>query len=444
MGRLQLLRVEGVTLFELAALITPGEPAYPLLGRAMGEGIAHDVTLRLLLDLVVADRGSGLHCALDVTRLNDVLHLLRVVCPHAGEAVGLQFDADLERIGLALVHALPDRLNLIHDAEKLLHVMADLVRDHIGLGEIARRMETVLQLLVEGQVDIDLLVVRAIKRSHRRDTGAASGADAAAIEPERRVAVALAILLEESVPDVFGVGQHDRHELLQVVLARGLGVLDLRSLTLWYRESGLIRALSRQLNIRNAAVVRSALQDHRGIDTEEKHQAEDDQEADYPNAAPPASAATAREADAAPWEDETAATLIPPVFDIVALSFATPPHLPTSELTFRGHSAWAVVEHKTCRRRAFRVRRNVAKIGRGRPGKCLLSKGQSIRICQNTATRRDHAPLYPVVPSLGFTAFCVLRTSPGNPRAGALLFGARIPRLYAAMGDPKRPPSSIR
>ena len=68
----------------------------------------------------------------------------------------------------ALAHALARRLDLIGDAEQLLHVMADLMGDDIGLGEVAGRAEAVLQLLVEVEVDIDLLVVRAVERAHLR------------------------------------------------------------------------------------------------------------------------------------------------------------------------------------------------------------------------------------------------------------------------------------
>ena len=49
------------------------------------------------------------------------------------------------------------------------------------------------------------------------------------IEHELRIVVALAILLEEVAPHVLGVGEHDGDELLEVVLARGLRVLDLRA-----------------------------------------------------------------------------------------------------------------------------------------------------------------------------------------------------------------------
>ena len=42
-------------------------------------------------------------------------------------------------------------------------MMADLVRDHIGLGEIARRLEALRQFVEEFGVEIDLLVGRAVE-----------------------------------------------------------------------------------------------------------------------------------------------------------------------------------------------------------------------------------------------------------------------------------------
>ena len=73
----------------------------------------------------------------------------------------------------ALHSLLLETLHLVGDAEQGLHVMADLVRDHVGLGEVARCLEAVLQLPVEVEVDVDLVIERAIERPHRRLAGAA-------------------------------------------------------------------------------------------------------------------------------------------------------------------------------------------------------------------------------------------------------------------------------
>lgn len=45
-------------------------------------------------------------------------------------------------------------------------MMADFVRDHVGLGEIARRTEAPAQFVEERHIQIELAVGRAIERSH--------------------------------------------------------------------------------------------------------------------------------------------------------------------------------------------------------------------------------------------------------------------------------------
>ena len=133
-----------------------------------------------------------------------------VIGPDAGEAVGLQLHAHLERVGLRLAHALARGLDLIGDAEQLLHVMADLMRDDIGLGHVARRVEAVLQLLVEVEVDIDLLVVRAVERAHLRQPSAAGRAHAAGEQHQLGIAIALAVARQDIPPDILGVAENDR------------------------------------------------------------------------------------------------------------------------------------------------------------------------------------------------------------------------------------------
>src|SRR5262245_35634961 len=70
----------------------------------MGERVRDDITLRLPLQAIVSNRGRSLHRCLNVAWLNKLPFLLGTVCPHAGEAVGLEFDPDLQAIGLHLVH----------------------------------------------------------------------------------------------------------------------------------------------------------------------------------------------------------------------------------------------------------------------------------------------------------------------------------------------------
>ena len=63
----------------------------------------------------------------------------------------------------------------VERAFEVLDVMADLMGDDIGLGEVAGRAEALRQLVEEGRVDVDLLVGRAVERPHRRLAHAAGG-----------------------------------------------------------------------------------------------------------------------------------------------------------------------------------------------------------------------------------------------------------------------------
>ena len=81
---------------------------------------------------------------------------------------------------LGLGQALLRLVHLLRDAEQRLHVMADLVGDHVGLREVAGRAEAIAQVAVEVEIDVDLLVGRAVERTHRRLRRAAGRAHHAA------------------------------------------------------------------------------------------------------------------------------------------------------------------------------------------------------------------------------------------------------------------------
>ena len=63
----------------------------------MREAVGHDITLRLLLQGIVADRGGGVKRVLDIALLEDLEALIGICGPDAGEAIGLQLDADAQR-----------------------------------------------------------------------------------------------------------------------------------------------------------------------------------------------------------------------------------------------------------------------------------------------------------------------------------------------------------
>src|SRR5215208_1981479 len=164
---------EGVAGRNFALREAGHEPALALLRRAVGEGVRHHAALRTPLQSVVADRGCRLQRGVDVARLEEAVLLFSVVGPHAGEAVRLQFDAHLDLVGPPpRAWRLLRALRLLQNAEFILHVVADLMRDHIGLRKFAgfagTAAEALFDLPEEGSVQIDALIGRTIEWAHRR------------------------------------------------------------------------------------------------------------------------------------------------------------------------------------------------------------------------------------------------------------------------------------
>src|SRR5262249_12934339 len=142
---------------------------------------------------------------LDQRRLAVPLETLVLVSrPHARKTVGLKLDLDLSPVGADLVHPLLLRLDLGQDPQQVLHMMADLVADHIGLRELARRAadltaaEPGLDILEEGGIEIDLLVLGTVEWAHGALRDAAAGRGGlAAVEHQDGLAVSPAVLLED-------------------------------------------------------------------------------------------------------------------------------------------------------------------------------------------------------------------------------------------------------
>ena len=87
-----------------------------------------------------------------------------VIGPDARQTVGVQFDLNghtlrAGRIGTA---------RLVQHTDQVLHVMTVLVRQHVRLGKgAALRAKARLQFIEEIQVQIDLLIGRAVERPDR-------------------------------------------------------------------------------------------------------------------------------------------------------------------------------------------------------------------------------------------------------------------------------------
>src|SRR6185436_15830614 len=103
--------------------------------------------------------------------------------------------------------------------EQVLHVVSDLVGDHVGLREVAGRAEPVTQRAEEAEIEVELMVGRTVERSDRRARRAARRLDGAREEDELRVAVLLAEVAEDLAPGVLGVGEHNGDEVANLVAA---------------------------------------------------------------------------------------------------------------------------------------------------------------------------------------------------------------------------------
>lgn len=103
----------------------------------MGEGIGHNVTLRLSLQSIIPDGGCRLQCGVHISWFNEVPLCVASVSPDASKAIGLQLNADLQTVGLGLIHGTLRLLRFWQHTEQVLHVVTNLVANHIGLRELA-------------------------------------------------------------------------------------------------------------------------------------------------------------------------------------------------------------------------------------------------------------------------------------------------------------------
>jgi hypothetical protein len=133
----ELLDAEGIATRDLSRFQAGHEPTRALCRRAVRECIRHDVTLRLSLQSIVANSRRCLHCSFDIASLNKLPFFLRPVRPNAGETICLQLHPDLHAIGVGLAHATLRLLHLGQQPKQILHVVTDLVRNHVGLRELA-------------------------------------------------------------------------------------------------------------------------------------------------------------------------------------------------------------------------------------------------------------------------------------------------------------------
>ena len=89
-----------------------------------------------------------------------------------------------------------------------MHVMSDLVGDHVGLREVAGGLVFGLQLVKKAKVEIDFFVRGAVKRPGLRARHAARARDRVSKKYQTRVLILRAARLKHSVPRVLGLRRH--------------------------------------------------------------------------------------------------------------------------------------------------------------------------------------------------------------------------------------------
>ena len=139
----------------------------------MGERLRADMAGGHALHPVISHRSRCLHSCLDIAGIDQV-SLAGAVGPHARQAIGLKFEGNGEAIALRR-HPLLEVAHLLLDAQNLLHMVPDFVRQYVGLRELARSAKTIAKLVEEGEIDIDLLVRRTVKRPGGRLCGSTAG-----------------------------------------------------------------------------------------------------------------------------------------------------------------------------------------------------------------------------------------------------------------------------
>jgi hypothetical protein len=126
-----------------------------------------------------------------------------------------------------LIAPRPDGVNLVTEAQQFLHVMGNLMGNHISSGKLPSSLMPLLELRKEGWVDVNLLVTGAIERPNIRGRHPASGLDTTGkhYELRRLVSSALNTLFEQPRPDSLCIAKHDLDEIPFVVrLARLAGL----------------------------------------------------------------------------------------------------------------------------------------------------------------------------------------------------------------------------
>lgn len=142
-----------------------------------------------------------------------------MVRPHAGKTIGLQFQPHTEGVEFCFAHPAAHLLHLAADAQQVLHMVADFMRNHVGLCKVPWRAKALGQGFIKRKVDIHLLVSRAVKRAHcRLPCTATASAGLASKQHQTWFLVSRATFGKNIFPNVFGIGQHGGYKFTHTVI----------------------------------------------------------------------------------------------------------------------------------------------------------------------------------------------------------------------------------
>src|SRR5690349_16095855 len=97
-------------------------------------------------------------------------------------------------------------------------MMPYFVSNDIRHRKIARRIEPVLHLLVEGQIDVEFLVGGTIKRSGSGTCISASGLNYISEQHNSRFGIITTLFLKYACPNIFSFGKYNLHKLGSLVI----------------------------------------------------------------------------------------------------------------------------------------------------------------------------------------------------------------------------------
>src|ERR1035441_8924643 len=218
-------------------------------------------------------------------------HALQAVVTHGRRRI----QAFLHFSGIQFLRS----VHFLLDPNQFLDVVADLMREHIGLRKLARSSEALLQFIVEAQIDVHLLITGTVERPARRLRHTASGIDAVAEKHQLGVPVLDALGAEDLGPSLLRIVEHEGDELHQRLLSLIAGCV-------W---------LPAHLGGRVDAAAHSHQRKKIALKHETQHQQDDE-----------TSNADMQAAKAKTAAPTSTTTIISAIFDVLALSARCPTH----------------------------------------------------------------------------------------------------------------------